>query len=108
MEIKVFDSAVEVSKFVAEQVLISLKAKPDLVMGLATGRTMDAIYHQLVQKAVKGDISFESVRAFAVDEYLGLPEDSENSYKFYLNLHLYDQLNFKKDNLLNKYRTIEK
>ena len=52
MEIKVFDSAVEVSHFMALEVINQLERKKDLVLGLATGRTMDAIYHHLVNKSI--------------------------------------------------------
>jgi len=99
MEIKVFNTASEVSEFVAQEVLNEVLAKPITTIGVATGRTMDAIYHNLIMLAVKNKVSFEQVKAFAVDEYIGLAKDSTNSYSFYLNLHLFDQLDFHKDNL---------
>jgi glucosamine-6-phosphate deaminase len=99
MEIKVFNTASEVSEYVAKQILELVQKKQDSTLGVATGRTMDAIYHKLINMAVKGNISFEQVRAFAVDEYVGLVEGSKNSYKEYLELHLFNQLNFHKNNL---------
>lgn len=99
MEIKVFNTASEVSEFVARQVLQVVKAKPNANIGVATGRTMDAIYHYLVQFAVNESVSFSRANAFAVDEYIGLAKDSKNSYEAYLKLHLFNQLNFSPENL---------
>lgn len=99
MEIKVFESAVEVSRFVADEFISLVKEKPDCGLGLATGRTMDAIYHYLVQKSQKENVNYSKVKAFAVDEYMGLSRESEHSFEFYLNLHLFNQLNFEKENI---------
>ncbi|MFT6631645.1 MAG: glucosamine-6-phosphate deaminase [Bacteriovoracaceae bacterium] len=108
MEIKVFNTASEVSDYVARQILELVQKKPDSSLGVATGRTMDAIYHKLIKLAVNEKTSFNQVRAFAVDEYIGLAEGSMNSYKEYLNLHLFDQLDFKKDNLYIPETVLEK
>jgi glucosamine-6-phosphate deaminase len=108
MEIKVFNTASEVSDYVARQILELIQEKPDSSLGVATGRTMDAIYHKLIKMAVNEKASFKQVRAFAVDEYIGLVEGSMNSYKEYLNLHLFDQLDFKKDNLYIPETILEK
>ena len=99
MEIKVFDSAVEVSHFMALEVINQLERKKDLVLGLATGRTMDAIYHHLVNKSIAQNLDYSKVKAFAVDEYIGLDKHNEFSFEFYLNLHLFNQLNFQKENI---------
>lgn len=99
MEIKIFDTAVEASRFVANEILLAVTENPRSVLGLATGRTMDSIYHHLVQAAAKEKVDFSKVSAFAVDEYIGLEAESENSFEFYLYLHLFNQLNFAKKNI---------
>ncbi len=99
MEIKIFNTAAEVSSFVAETIIEQVKAKADANLGVATGRTMDAIYHHLVQRSVAEKLDFSQVRAFAVDEYIGLDKDHPNSYEHYLHHHLFDQLNFTSGNL---------
>lgn len=98
MEIKIFDTAAEAAQFTAELIAEQVISKPNCSLGVATGRTMDAIYHNLVQLARRDSIDFSDVKAFAVDEYIGLNFDSPNSYRAYLNLHLFDQLNFSKEN----------
>ena len=98
MEIKIFDTAAEAAQFSADLIASQVIDNSKSNLGVATGRTMDAIYHNLVQRARKETIDFSNVRAFAVDEYIGLDEASQNSYKAYLELHLFNQLNFSVSN----------
>lgn len=99
MEVKVFKNAVEASEFVANELALQVKNKLDSTLGVATGRTMDAIYDRFVNQAKREQLDLSKTRAFAVDEYLGLKKGSPNSYEAYLNLHLFDHLNFNRDNL---------
>lgn len=99
MEIKIFRTASEASEFVSDEIFQLVKSHPTASLGVATGRTMDAIYHKLVQRCQTDKIDFSKLKAFAVDEYIGLEEESQNSYRNYLNLHLFDQLNFLKENI---------
>ncbi|SFG63180.1 glucosamine-6-phosphate deaminase [Palleronia marisminoris] len=65
-----------------------LRAKPDLVLGLATGRTMEEVYARLVASGV----SFARCTTFNLDEYVGLPPDDPNSYASYMRHHLFDHV----------------
>ncbi len=94
MEIKVFESALEASEFVSNQMVKQIQANMKSCLGVATGRTMNAIYHHFVKLAKANNLDVSQVSAFAVDEYLGLKHESPNSYKAYLDLHLFNQLNF--------------
>ena len=99
MEVKVFRNAVEASEFVADEMAKQIKKQQNSTLGVATGRTMDAIYDRFVNQAKKDELDVSKVKAFAVDEYLGLKKGSPNSYEAYLNLHLFDHLNFNRDHL---------
>lgn len=99
MDIKVFNTAVEASEFVAKRLLDLITAKSSAKLGVATGRTMDAIYHRFVGLAQQMQLDLSQVKAFAVDEYMGLEPNSPNSYRAYLDLHLFNKLNFKPENL---------
>ncbi len=99
MEIKVFNTAVEVSEFVAKKLIERVKSKSNLNIGFATGRTMDAIYLNLINNVKTESLSFKDCKAFAVDEYIGLQKDSSNSFEHYLNLHVFDNLDFEKSNI---------
>jgi glucosamine-6-phosphate deaminase len=99
MEIKIFTTAAEAADFVAHEITILVKKNPKANIAVATGRTMDAIYFNLCQRIVDEQLSFSRVCAFAVDEYIGLDRGSVNSYRAYLDLHLFDRLNFSKKNI---------
>ena len=99
MDIKIFNSAVDASLFVAEEILKEIQRKPKCNLGVATGRTMDAVYFHFVKKSQLEDIDVSHVKIFALDEYIGLRQGSESSFEFYLRLHLINQLNFSNENI---------
>ena len=98
MEIKIFKTAAEATHFVAQEMHKTILEKAEASLGVATGRTMDAVYHSFVQLNKEHPLDFSKVKAFAVDEYIGLEKGSQNSYAYYLNLHLFERLKFLKKN----------
>src|ERR1700743_1558516 len=70
-----------------------LRENPRLVMGLATGRTMEPVYARLVQMHREEGLNFSSCRTFNLDEYVGLSGDHPNSYRRYMNEHLFLKVN---------------
>lgn len=80
------DSAVALAAaIIAER----LRAKPDLVLGLATGRTMERLYDRLVEAG----LDFSRCRSFNLDEYIGLPPEDPNSYHHYMHVQLFARVN---------------
>ncbi len=71
----------------------ALQEKPGLVLGLATGRTMEAVYKRLVEFHEDDGLDFSLARTFNLDEYIGIPVEDPNSYRFYMNKHLFSQVN---------------
>ena len=88
MEVIARPDAERAVKLVARLIEARLRAKPDLVLGLATGRTMERVYALLAQSGV----SFERCRTFNLDEYVGLAPDNPNSYRRYMNEHLFERV----------------
>ncbi|WP_455950257.1 glucosamine-6-phosphate deaminase [Eubacterium sp.] len=72
--------------------------KPDCVLGLATGSTPIGTYDQLVNWYEKGDLDFSKVVTINLDEYKGLSGDNEQSYRYFMNKHLFDRINIYKEN----------
>ena len=70
-----------------------MRHKPSLVLGLATGRTMEALYGELARKHREENLDFSLCRTFNLDEYIGLPSEDKNSYRYYMNKHLFNQVN---------------
>jgi len=78
---------------VAHIIAKELRANPHLVLGLATGRTMETVYRLLQQMHRKERLDFSLCRTFNLDEYVGLPPDHPGSYRFYMNRHLFQKVN---------------
>lgn len=71
-----------------------LRVKPETVLGLATGGTMEAVYARLIEAYDAGQISFAQARSFNLDEYVGLPPDHPCSYWHYMRAHLFGRVDF--------------
>jgi glucosamine-6-phosphate deaminase len=71
----------------------ALRAKPDLVLGLATGRTMKRVYAHLVRLHQQDGLDFSRCRTFNLDEYIGLPSGHPGSYRRYMEEHLFRHIN---------------
>src|SRR5699024_9713618 len=67
------------------------------VLGLATGSTPEGLY-DLMRKAHEEDgVSFHDVTTFNLDEYIGLPEENEQSYHYFMNDKLLDHIDIPKN-----------
>ena len=72
--------------------------KPDCVLGLATGSTPIGTYEQLIRWYEKGDLDFSQVHSINLDEYRGLSPENDQSYRYFMNTHLFDKINIDKKN----------
>jgi len=81
------------AQLVARLVAKDLQANPHMVLGLATGRTMEAVYDRLVGRHEAGEIDFSLCRTFNLDEYVGLPASHSGSYRHYMDEHLFGRVN---------------
>ncbi len=70
-----------------------LRANPHLVLGLATGKTMERVYRHLVRLHQTENLDFSLSRTFNLDEYVGLFPSDPNSYRYYMNHHLFRHVN---------------
>lgn len=82
----------EMSRLAADKIAAQLKAKPDCVLGLATGSTPIGLYAQLVSDCKAGDISFADATTFNLDEYRGLAPDHNQSYRHFMQDNLFDHV----------------
>jgi glucosamine-6-phosphate deaminase len=75
-----------------------IKKKKTSLLGLATGRTMESVYKMLINKHVMDKLDFSDVSTVNLDEYVGLPITHEQSYRYYMNHHLFSKVNLKEEN----------
>ena len=73
-------------------------AKPDSVLGLATGSTPIGAYKRLIEGYEAGDLDFSQVKTYNLDEYRGLPRTHDQSYRYFMNVNLFDHVNIDKAN----------
>ncbi len=69
----------DVTRAAADAVCDLVRAKPDAAIGLATGRTQEPLFADLLRRYRAGEISFKQVRFFHLDEYWGLAATSPDS-----------------------------
>lgn len=82
------------AKIIASQIVV----KPNTVLGLATGSSPVGAYKKLIEKCNAGDLDFSSVKTVNLDEYVGLDEENDQSYRYFMNDNLFDHINIDKAN----------
>ena len=93
MEVIIRPTADAAAELVARVIARALRANPHLVLGLATGCTMESVYAWLVRMHREEGLDFSSCRTFNLDEYVGLPARDPHSYRHYMNHHLFRKVN---------------
>jgi glucosamine-6-phosphate deaminase len=87
----VIEPTAELYRRAARKVAALIRAEPTAVLGLATGRTMLPLYDELARLYAAEGLSFARIRAFALDEYVGVAPDAPGSYGRYLRDKLVDR-----------------
>ncbi|MDD3703914.1 MAG: glucosamine-6-phosphate deaminase [Lentisphaerae bacterium] len=98
MEVIIKPSAESAVKLTAELIGDAVRMRPESVLGLATGRTMESLYAELSRMCREEKLDFSLTRTFNLDEYIGLSGDNINSYRYYMNYHLFNNINIDKRN----------
>ena len=86
------------SRRAATIIAAQIVAKPDCVLGLATGSSPVGTYKNLVAWNKQGDISFKEVRSVNLDEYYGLSGDHDQSYRYFMQTNLFDHVDIVPEN----------
>ena len=98
MEVIIQPDRPAVARLVARLVARKLRRKPSLVLGLATGRTQEIMYAELVRMHREEELDFSLCRTFNLDEYMGLGPDDPGSYRHFMDTHLFNHVNIDKRN----------
>lgn len=88
----------EMSKKVAQLIAAQLLLKPNSVLGLATGSTPIGAYKNLIDMHKALELDFSKAYSINLDEYVGLSEESDQSYRYFMNENLFNHININKDN----------
>jgi glucosamine-6-phosphate deaminase len=91
------------ARALARHISAAIRRKPDLVLGLPTGRTPIAFYKELCALVARGRLDLGRVTTFNLDEFLGLPPSHPGSYRRFMETHLFSPVNLpaERTNFLN-------
>lgn len=87
----------DMSRKAANIISAQIIMKPDCVLGLATGSSPVGTYKQLIEWYNKNDLDFSEVTSINLDEYKGLSPEDPQSYRYFMNTHLFDHINIDKN-----------
>jgi glucosamine-6-phosphate deaminase len=98
MEVVITASAAEAGALAADAVEALVRRRADAVLGTATGSSPLPIYTELVRRRQGGaGPSYDGVRTFNLDEYVGLPDGHEQTYLATIHRELTDGLGLARD-----------
>ncbi|HEV7956519.1 MAG: multidrug transporter [Microbacteriaceae bacterium] len=80
-EVVIVGGESEAGELVAMSIRALIEAKPNAVLGLATGSTPLPVYSALARSLAEEPLDVSQVHGFALDEYVGLPEGHPESYR---------------------------
>jgi glucosamine-6-phosphate deaminase len=89
------DMSARAARIVAGQIYL----KPNSVLGLATGSTPLLMYKELIRVHNEVGLDFSEIVSVNLDEYLGLANNDEQSYHYYMFHHFFNHINIKRENI---------
>ena len=99
MEVIIEQTYEKMSVVAAQEVATFLNAKPNAVLGMATGSTPLGVYQQLVKLHKEQGLDFSQVTTFNLDEYVGLPTDHPQSYHYFMHENFFKHVNIPLQNI---------
>ena len=93
MDVIICKTSADAEKLTARMIADAINAKPEFKLGLATGATMENVYAELSRLNKAGEVDFSQVRSWNLDEYAGLAPEHDQSYRYYMNKHLFNNVN---------------
>jgi glucosamine-6-phosphate deaminase len=93
IRVEVFAARNALARTLARDIAEALSAKPNLVLGLATGRTPIPLYDELARLHSDGRADFRQVITFNLDEFLGVTPSDPRGYHAFMRRHLFARVN---------------
>ncbi len=110
MRLLIHQNAADVARWAARHIVSRIKthdletasgriATRPFVLGLPTGSTPLATYAELIKMHKAGEVSFERVVTFNMDEYIGLPKDHPESYHSFMWNNFFSHIDIRPENV---------
>ena len=88
--IRVVEDRAEAERAVALEIAELVGARPEAVLGLATGTTPVGVYRDLRALVASGELDLSRAHTFNLDEYLGLERGDPRSFRARMDAELFD------------------
>ena len=98
MKFIIQDTKEQIAKTAADFVEEAVREHPQGVLGLATGSSPVGLYKELVRRHETEGLDFSGITTINLDEYVGLDEFHDQSYRSFMNHNLFDHINIDKAN----------
>ncbi len=92
MKIAVCENYDELSNKAFEVIKEQVVAKPDSVLGLATGSSPVGMYKDMIKDHKENGTSYKDVVTYNLDEYVGIDRNDPQSYYTFMNENLFSEI----------------
>ena len=104
MRVIILDDYSLMSRWAANYVVEKINQKKPtadnpFVLGCPTGSSPLGMYKELIRHYKEGDVSFENVVTFNMDEYVGLPKEHRESYYSFMWSNFFSHIDIKRENV---------
>ena len=99
MNILIYDSQEKISRAAGNYISSIVTAKPNAVLGLATGSTPVLTYKAMIELYKSGIVDYSKVTTFNLDEYCNLDVKDKNSYHSFMYENLFNSINISDENI---------
>lgn len=99
MKVIVVKNYDEVSKEAFNVMKEVVTAKPDAVLGLATGSSPIGLYENMIKDHKENGTSYAACQSFNLDEYVGIDRNHSQSYWTFMHENLFHGINLPEDKI---------
>lgn len=93
-EVLVYPDSASACLAAADRIAALVAARPNAVLGLATGSTPIPVYAALAAKHRDHGLSFAQARSFNLDEYYPISPLNDQSYRWFMHQNLFSAVDF--------------
>lgn len=98
MRVIVTSNSKEIGEIAGGMIVKVVQDKPTATLGLATGSSPEMTYAAIIRAYERGEVDFSQVHTVNLDEYLGLASDHPQSYRYFMDSHLFNHINIPREN----------
>ena len=99
MNVLIYDTEEQIGIAAGNYMCGQVLAKPNSVLGLATGSTPLKPYNHMIRLYEQGAVDFSKVTTFNLDEYCKLDVEDKNSYHSFMHENLFKHINVREDRI---------